>query len=303
VICLTVIVPLRSGASGCVVPGDDLAAIVNQAPAGSTICILPGTYHPSASMNPASHVTIEGTSKRGKVQIRTKTLEVIFELGKASGVTIRNLTISGGVNKCAGTNCGPTGEGIHGGIDLTVNNVRIYHNGRAGIGGVTGLLKVTHSRVDHNGSAVSGPDYVSAGIKSVHPITVTDSRVDHNAGNGIHCDRDCGAFKVVRSDVEYNTLTGIHLELGRGPAVIANNTVRYNNLLVWLYHAGINVNDSKDTDIYGNVLGGNGHKGIHVWEDTRAGTSGYHLSNVRVHDNVKHRDGIGVCSLAGVRCY
>jgi hypothetical protein len=285
-----------------VTPDQNLAATINGAAPGSTVCITPGKYYPTAQLRPASGVTIEGTAKRGQVLIRTTTLEVIFELGKMSGITLRNLSVSGAVNRCPGSNCGPTGAGIHGGMDVTVDNVRIYNNGRVGIGGASGLLTVNHSRVDHNGSAVSGPDYVSAGIKSVHPITVTDSRVDHNAGNGIHCDRDCGAFKVLDSDVEYNTLTGIHMELGRGPALIARNIVKYNNLLVWRYHSGISVVDSKDAEVYGNDLGDNGNRGIHIWEDSRAATS-YHLSNVSVHDNHRHHDGIGICSHPGVLCY
>lgn len=300
---ITVLDPTPANGAKCVTPGQDLASVVNRALPGSTICISPGTYRPSASLHPLSHVTIEGTSTRGKVQIKASGLQIVVDLRGTWGVILKNLSISGAVNRCPTHNCGATGDGINGGADVRLDNVRVYANGRTGVAGLSGTLTVTHSRFDHNGSAASGPDFVSAGIKSIEPLTVIDSRVDHNQGNGIHCDRDCGAFKVVRSVIKFNTLTGIHVELDRGPSRIAHNIIQNNNTLTWLYHAGIEVDDSKNVDVYGNVLGSNGHKGIHLREDARVNQTGYHLVNVAVHDNIRHHDAIGDCSYAGVSCY
>jgi hypothetical protein len=133
-------------------------------------------------------------------------------------------------------------------------------------------------------------------------LTVTDSQIDHNFGNGVHCDRNCGAFTITNSVVEYNSITGIHYEIGQGPAKIANNTVRYNNTLDKPHHAGIQVNSSQNVDIYGNTLGGNGNMGIHVWDDTRAGTTGFYSKNITIHDNIAHGDLIGICKTPGVTC-
>jgi hypothetical protein len=284
-------------------PGDDLALAVNQAPANSTVCIAPGTYQPTTTLHPASGVTVTGTGRsRADVRITTSDLNIIFDLGLSTGVTIHNLTISGAVNACPGVNCGPTGEGITGGFNVSVINVRLSGNGRSGIGGVKGQLTVRNSRVDHNGAAITGPDYVSAGIKSVNPIYVDGTRVDDNNGNGIHCHRDCGAFTVTNSDVEYNTLTGIHVELGRGPTLIENNIVQHNNTLNWKNHAGIQGTDSQNQTIRYNQLGYNGGNGIHVWQDARANTTGYPLANVVIYGNNRKGDAVGNCRLEGVTC-
>jgi hypothetical protein len=254
-------------------------------------------------MHPASGVTVEGTgASRADVKIRTFSLNVIFALGSSQGVTIKNVYIAGAVNRCPGQNCGATGEAINGGSNVTVQNVRITDNGRAGIAGMRGSLKVLGSRIDHNGAAHSAPDHVSAGIKSVHPIYVSNSRVSHNAGNGIHCDQDCGAFTVQGSTVRYNTLTGIHVELDRGPTLIGHNTVQHNNTLNWKGQSGIQGVDSKNQTIRYNVLGFNGGNGILIRNDTRAGGPGYYSANVVIYGNHRHGDRVGNCNLKGVKC-
>jgi hypothetical protein len=237
------------------------------------------------------------------VAITTTSLSIIFDLTDAIGVSFVNLAVAGAVNECPGSNCGATGEGIYAGANIKATQVHIYSNGRVGLGGQKGLV-VTNSHIDHNGWVKTTTlDHVSAGIKSVNPVTVTGSRIDHNYGNGVHCDRNCGAFTMKNNVVLYNTLTGIHYEVGQGPADIGYNTVKWNNTLHMPYHAGIEVNSSQNVDIYNNKLGGNGGKGIHVWNDTRAGTTGFYSQNITVHDNVVNGDAIGDCTTPGVTCY
>jgi hypothetical protein len=239
---------------------------------------------------------------RDDVVISTTSLPIIFDLSDTTGVHLTNLAITGAVNECPGQNCGATGEGVYGGAAVTATNVHVYSNGRVGLGGQVGLV-VTGSRIDHNGWVTTTTlDYVSAGIKTVNPLTVTGSRIDHNYGNGVHCDRNCGAFTMKNDVVLYNTLTGIHYEVGTGPADIGNNTVRYNNSLNMPHHAGIEVNSSQNVDIYNITLGENGGMGIHVWDDDRAGTTGFFSKNITIHDNIAHGDQIGICKTPGVTC-
>ncbi|MEA2507495.1 MAG: hypothetical protein QOH48_2113 [Actinomycetota bacterium] len=286
-------------------PGTNISSTINRAAGGTTFCIYPGTYKPGSTLTPKSGDTIRGLGAvPDDVSITTTTLPIIFDLSNTTGVSLTDLAISGAVNECPGTNCGATGEGVYNGANVTASQLHVYSNHRVGLGGQHGLT-VSYSHIDHNGAVTTTTnlDYVSAGIKSVNPLTVTHSRIDHNNGNGVHCDRNCGAFTMKNNVVLYNTLTGIHYEIGQGPATIAYNTVKWNNTLNMPYHAGIEVNDSQNIDIFGNKLGGNGHHGIHVWEDSRSSTTGFHLLNVTIHDNVANGDEIGNCSFAGVTCY
>jgi Right handed beta helix region len=306
---LALVGPLSGGTAGaqssCVTvrPGDNISSVINKASSGKTFCIQPGTYHPTSSILPKDGDNIKGMgTSPDSVVISTTSLSIIFDLSDTTGVHLTNLAITGAVNECPGTNCGPTGEGVYGGANVTASQLHVYSNGRVGLGGQNGLV-VSNSHIDHNGWVSTAQlDYVSAGIKSVNPLTVTDSQIDHNYGNGVHCDRNCGAFTITNSVVEYNSITGIHYEIGQGPAKIANNTVRYNNTLDKPHHAGIQVNSSQNVDIYGNTLGGNGNMGIHVWNDTRAGTTGFYSKNITIHNNYAHGDLIGICSTPGVTC-
>ncbi|MEA2509138.1 MAG: hypothetical protein QOG21_1220 [Actinomycetota bacterium] len=305
---LMVLTPLGTAAasqSTCVSvkPGDNISTIINKASSGTTFCIQPGTYHPASPLRPKDGDTVKGMGTAADdVVISTTSLSIIFDLSDTTGVHLTDLAITGAVNECPGSNCGPTGEGVYGGANVTATQLHVSSNGRVGLGGQNGLV-VSSSHIDHNGWVSTAQlDYVSAGIKSVNPLTVTGSWIDHNYGNGVHCDRNCGAFTIKNSVVEYNSITGIHYEIGQGPAVISNNTVQYNNTLNKPHHAGIQVNSSQNVQIYGNTLGGNGSMGIHVWNDTRAGTTGFYLLNITIHNNISNGDLIGICKTPGVTC-
>jgi hypothetical protein len=306
---LAVLGPLGTASAGAqstclsVKPGDNISSVINKAPSGTTFCVQPGTYQPTATIVPKDGDTVKGMGTTADdVLISTTTLSIIFDLSNTTGVQLTNLAITGAVNECPGHNCGPTGEGLYGGAKVTATQLHVYSNGRVGLGGQNGLV-VSNSHIDHNGWVSTAKlDYVSAGIKSVNPLTVTGSQIDHNYGNGVHCDRNCGAFTMKNSVVMYNSITGIHYEIGAGPAVIANNTVQHNNTLNMPHHAGIQVNSSQNVQIYGNTLGGNGRWGIHVWNDTRAGTTGFYSKNILIYNNSAHGDLIGVCKTPGVIC-
>jgi hypothetical protein len=300
----------QAGCSGKTIrSGDNIASMINNAGSGTTFCIAPGTYKPGATIKPKDHDRLLGTgTRRGAVLITTGKLQVIINATKAHGVVLSNLSISGAVNACPGRDCGATGDGVHGGTNLSATNVHVYANGRTGFSSTIGLT-IRGSRLDHNGAVHGAMDGVSSGVKSSAPLTVINSKVDHNFGNGIWCDMQCGAFTVKGSKVTYNVSTGIHDEISQGPAVIAHNVVKYNNTANEAGHGGIGIIDSKNASVYGNSLGGNKIKGISAKEDARAGCGppsnlcGYHLYNVSIHDNRLNGDGLYGCSSSGVKCY
>jgi hypothetical protein len=299
----------QASCSGKVIkPSDNIATVINNAPSGTSFCLAPGTYRPSATIKPKDNDHLSGTgTSRDAVLITTDKLQIVIDAGKARGVTYTNLAVSGAINRCPGSNCGATGDGIHGGTAITATNVHVYDNGRTGFSSTDGLT-IKSSRLDHNGAVHGAMDGVSAGVKSATALTVIDSMVDHNYGNGIWCDMQCGHFTVQGSQVTYNVSTGIHDEISEGPAVIANNVVQYNNSAGEDGHGGIGVIDSKNVDVYGNTLGGNKVTGISARADKRAGCGspsndcGFTPSNISVHNNKLNGDRLLGCGGA-VECY
>jgi hypothetical protein len=290
-------------------PGDSIAGIINNAPSGTSFCIAPGTYKPSVTIHPKSYDHLTGTgTTRDAVLITTGKLQLIIDAGNSHGVVYTNLAVSGAINRCPGSNCGATGDGIHGGVNIVAKNVHVYDNGRTAFSAMNGLT-LSGSRLDHNGAVYKGAmDGVSAGVKSAAALTITNSMIDHNYGNGAWCDMQCGTFTIENSQVTYNVSTGIHDEISQGPATIANNVVQHNDLAKEAGHGGIGIIDSKNVQVYGNTLGGNLGTGISARYDKRTGCGtptylcGFALSNISIHNNHLNGDVLFGCGNAGVQC-
>jgi Right handed beta helix region len=290
-------------------PGDSIASVINNAPSGTTFCIAPGTYKPGATIKPKDYDHLSGTgTTRDAVLITTDNLQLIIDAGNSRGVVYTNLAVSGAINRCPGSNCGATGDGIHGGVNVTATNVHVYGNGRTAFSAMDGLT-LSGSRLDHNGAVYKGNmDGVSAGVKSAAALTIKNSVIDHNYGNGAWCDMQCGTFTIENSQVTYNVSTGIHDEISQGPALIANNVVQHNDLANEAGHGGIGIIDSKNVQVYGNTLGGNIGTGISARYDKRTGCGtptylcGYALSNISIHNNHLNGDVLFGCGNAGVQC-
>ena len=286
--------------------GASIQAAIDAHGTGTTFCLTAGTYRVSSRIRPKSYDTFVGTGiTRDNTTVRTSSAQVIFETDGTTGVNFRHFAVAGAINACPGSNCGETGTGISRGTSVTVDDMHLYNNGLNGVGGGNGTLTVKNSEIDHNGAAIDG---VSGGIKRIDPLTVTNSYIHDNKGNGIWCDMQCGSFIVTGSTVTGNTGGGIFDEISEGSSVIANNIVKGNNTTNSYNLGGISVVDSKNVNIYGNTLGGNIRFGIGAAMDSRVncGTPtsrcGYVLSNVSIHDNTPNGDALQGCSLTGVTC-
>jgi parallel beta-helix repeat protein len=286
-------------------PGADIQTAINAGAEGASFCLSAGTYNQTSTLFPKAGNTFTGMGvTRNNTVVKTTSVEIMF-VG-AGGNTFRHFRIRGAINECPGSNCGPTGEAINGGSNITVDDMHIDHNGRVGIGGVETQLTVTNSEIDHNGAKTG--DGVSGGIKGVSPLTVTNSYVHDNINSGIWCDIQCGTYTVTGNTVINNTGNGIFQEISQGPAIIANNTVNNNNTAgVWT-KGGISMTDSMNTSVYGNTLSGNKGFGIAARMDSRINcgtpspTCGYVLSNISVHDNSMNLDKVVGCNVVGVLC-
>jgi hypothetical protein len=291
--------------------GASIQAAIDGHASGTTFCLAAGIYNVSTVIVPKSNDSFIGTGlTRDDTLVKTTTLQNIFSTGTSKGSLYRHFAITGAINACPGQNCGETGTAILRPTDVTVDDMHLYGNGRTAISGGGGLLTVTGSEVDHNGAMVDG---VSGGIKRIDPLTVTNSFVHDNKGNGIWCDMQCGSFTVTGNTVTGNTGSGIFDEISDGPATFSNNTVKNNNTDTTTssyYSAGILLMDSIHANVYGNILGGNGAgRGIAVVTDSRGGNCGtpdsncgYVPSDISIHDNTPNGDVLTGCATTGVTC-
>jgi Right handed beta helix region len=190
------------------------------------------------------------------------------------------------------------GGGIHMGPYTVVRNSFIHHNGQLGIhggqaecAGAKGLI-LEDSELSHNNAA--GYDWSWEGGATKWTFTdgliVRGNYVHDNYGSGLWT--DVGNIRTLFEGnvVEDNYASGIVHELGYR-AVIRNNTVRRTGLHhpvpddVW--GGGIFIDQSRDVQVYGNVVQGN-HAGITAVQEPAANLCGMgevETVNLRVHAN------------------
>jgi hypothetical protein len=288
-------------------PGRSIQRAITRHATGTTFCLAHGSYSVNSAIQPKDRDTFVGTSRhRRGVVVKTRSAEIIFELGGTRGVTFRNFTIKGARNACPGHTCGETGRAISRGSRVTVSHMHLYNNGLTAIGGTAGHLVVRYSEIDHNGAGMG--DGMSAGIKSTDRLTIFHSHVHHNRGNGVWCDIQCGDFTVIGSKVNANSGSGIFDEISQGAAIFHGNAIKRNNRVRDGFRGGLSITNSKNVAAYNNVFQRNHGFGIAARMDDRVRCGspdsgcGYVVSNVRIHHNVFRHDSVVGCKLSGVKC-
>jgi Right handed beta helix region len=287
--------------------GESIQRAVDRHNVGTTFCLAPGTYNVRSSIFPKDGDRFVGTARhRRGVLVRTRSAEIIFELGGARRVTFRHFSIKGAVNRCPGQNCGETGRAISGGRRVTVRRMHLYKNGLNGIGGTSGPLVIKHSEIDHNGARSN--DGVSGGIKSTDSLSVFGSFIHDNRGNGVWCDIQCGDFTVTGSRIKRNSASGILDEISQGAALFRGNHIVGNDTVGDSFRGGVSITNSKNVLAYNNVFRRNRGFGIGARMDERVNCGvpdsdcGYVISNVRIRANVLHGNSIVGCGLPGATC-
>jgi hypothetical protein len=285
-----------------VYPGQDLTAVADAAPAGTTFCIHDGNYTISSPIRVQDSDVFRGLySDRTRPSVSTTQASHIFYTHGSHQATISGLVVSGAVGD---NSCEPDcGRGIGGGgWNLTVDNVRATRNANQGIGGTGPGLLVKNSMLDNNGSqsfANDGGPVSTAGIKSVNSMTVLNSTIRDNYWSGVWCDIECEAFTVKNSTITGNGKAGIHMEISSGPAVFAGNRIQNNGVSGRSTRlGGILIVGSSNAETFVNTFGGNLQGAASVFNDARTPP----VSNVDVHDNTLKRDALNGCSNVGVDC-
>lgn len=290
-------------------PGDDLHAKVAAAAAGTQFVIKAGV-HRRQTITPKSGMTFIG--EPGAVLDGEGVTPYAFEtlVTLSSNVTIRGLVIT----RYAPPSQRAAIQGDNGTAWLVADNEISYsayeglHPGRRGrvlrnyvhhnlVGGIAGYKSdstlIEGNEMAFNGSTIINEDPATAeasGLKFLrqHGLVVRNNYVHDNL-RGLWFDTGYYGTLVEGNTVLNNAKLGIWIEATYG-AVVRNNRAERNGGTTtggWLGHAGIQVTNSPDVEVYGNTVLDN-MNGIGVME-----TSGYpdgpygalHVTNLYVHDN------------------
>jgi hypothetical protein len=218
-------------------------------------------------------------------------------------LSVNWLDISGAKGSAA---CQPgCGRGIGGGVALRVSFTRLHDNAIAGAGGIGSQSRFAHVEVDHNGSTFA-EGCCAAGIKSVADgLFVVHSYIHDNIGNGLWSDLCSDHFLVSNNLIDSNSRSGVQWETSSicpnaatRSAVIHSNIISHNNVEQINNIGGIHIRNSENANIYDNTFGGSGMgKAIAI-----QASSGYSVTNTKIHNNVLNGDFIGGCSTSGVSC-
>jgi parallel beta-helix repeat protein len=169
----------------------------------------------------------------------------------------------------------------------------VHDNGQSGIAcWGAGLLPNPGIVIEDNESAYNNTAKYefSGGIAgfNIDDLVVRDNYVHDNRGKGIWCDRDCVNTIFEDNTVEDNRERGLQIELSF-MGIIRNNFVRRNGYGTWL-GSGINIAESSDVEVHGNILEDNSD-GITIRHAYDRGISSklglpYESENNHIHDNI-----------------
>lgn len=155
--------------------------------------------------------------------------------------------------------------------DVVLDRVSVLRSGLLGVHAATAdRLVVTSSRIDGNNAEQFNSAPVSGGIKAGRSrrVTVADSSISRNLGQGYWSDVSVYDTKVLNSNIVGNRAAGVFLEISaRG--TVANNLITDNG------GDGVKINNTSSVAIFNNTVVRNGRPLNLVQDPRRPLTTSY----------------------------
>ncbi|WP_377640619.1 right-handed parallel beta-helix repeat-containing protein [Oryzobacter terrae] len=148
--------------------------------------------------------------------------------------------------------------------DAVLSNVSVLRSGLLGVHAATAdRIRVVKSRIDGNNTERFNPAPVSGGIKAGRSrgVTVVDSSVSNNLGQGYWSDVSVYDTKILNSNINGNRAAGVFLEISARGTVV-------NNLIADNGGDGVKINNTSKVVIYNNTVVRNGRP-INIVQDPR----------------------------------
>ena len=288
----------------------DVASInstINSQPNGTTFCFESGTYNITTAIQAKDGNKLICKTPRTCIVDGRNTISVGFMTAYSPAVEniVRGFVVKNFTNSCMRLRVKGRAENndvsnCEYGIDIAGSAVGnyIHHNRRYGIsGGPANGILIENNEISFNNTSKYDPGWAAGGSKIVgstagSTVTWRGNKVHDNYGNGIWQDGNVKNSLIENNEVYNNYGVGIFQELS-WTAVIRNNTI-YNNSLstkntgrsCW-WGAQIELNDSQNTEIYGNTITAEYVNGICLVSSDRSETAPYptSLANVKVYNN------------------
>ena len=276
-----------------------LQAIVNAAPAGTTVTAPACTYHETVTINKPLTLrgygaTIDGGNQRARwmvIAASDVTVEGFTMVGAMAGgvqsgsldvdghnrFTARNLVLRGGsyaaLRLWTGSGHRVEGTTISGAPSLGI------------IGWHVSSTVMTGNHISGNNTAGFNPGWEAGGVKLIGSsgVTFSNNEVDHNAGKGFWCDGMSTGVTITGNRFHDNAHAGIFFEISSG-ATITGNQVWENGwgFPVWGWGAGITISSSANAEVANNKVAWNAD-GIAVLSQGRSDAPA--VVGNSVHDN------------------
>jgi parallel beta-helix repeat protein len=180
------------------------------------------------------------------------------------------------------------------GVNLTMENNYVHHNGQAAAGASEAQITVRSNEFSYNNNQNFLRSWDAAGMKAalINPGSVWERNlVHHNRATGLWCDLGCNGVTYRYNTLHHNA-RGIFYE-------ISTNGIFHDNIIYengWAtsgsvegeedgsWAAALGVGNSHDVEIFNNTVAWN-KSNIAVVRIDRSDNRGEVVSNVYVHDN------------------
>jgi hypothetical protein len=177
--------------------------------------------------------------------------------------TIRNNTLS----YAHGANVS-----LHRGSNLVLSGNDISHGGQLGIhGSEASNIEMSGNRIYENaiGGYSNGWESGAHKFALVTSVEIANNDIFRNEGSGIWCDIDCENVTIRNNQIFENHGNGIIYEISRNAQIFDN--VIWENASAhrpWGWGPGIRIQNSRDTEVFNNIVAWNGD-GISVISQDR----------------------------------
>jgi parallel beta-helix repeat protein len=256
-VALAVVAVPASASTFTPAPGDDLAAIVSNAPAGSSFQLGAGVYPVNKAIHLKSGDSFVGLGEGVTILDGGNAPFDGVNAGNDTGVQISALTVRNfydGILLGAGSmvDSVESGPNTQTGIDLvgdgsTVQNSYVHDNGRFGIYvNWANNVQVLNNQVIHNHTSNTWTVGYAAGIKVINFATndlVQGNTVTNTIGHGIWTDNSSNGTQIIGNTVLGSTDEGIRLEKSYNTVVSGNTS-----------DTGFNSLDSSGALVEGNTF-------------------------------------------------
>jgi hypothetical protein len=259
-----------------ITPGEDLDAIINNDPSGTstTFCVHAGTYQVSAPAilkagdklmgQPGTTTTVADTATKPTPKVKlvgSGTDNLLRADGNDISISWVDLTGAKGTGNGAGAiTAGSAGS------DFVVEFARIHDNASLGISNMKGTVR--YSEFFKNSNATSSLGFNGSAVKGITEYEAARVYVHDEQGNGFWCDVGCknsarptpdpqlcptGCFWVHDSVVVNSGRAGIRYENSPNEALFENNEIHGNGKTEW--RGGIDIRDSQNATVENNNFG------------------------------------------------